>query len=179
MATPDALVKGFDRSIESYNETERYPLQLTRLVHENLSIVISFAYSHKPLSGLIEDRFHGYWKYLEKAIFEIGEERANRAIAELALLIRTLDDEEGITNFDKQCGMNWNCGRLIKKNGEEEELSFREFSNKIIHAKTFKWEFSSDDPKLICYARNKDNQKWIRAEVDLIGIAAFCGRLMS
>lgn len=159
---------------------ERYPIQLTRLVHENLSIVMSFAYSRRPLIELIEKRFMGEWKYLEKAIFEIGEEKANRAITELAVLLRILDDEERITDYDKQVGMNWSCGRLILENGEVRALPFREFSNKVIHAKTFKWDFSENErPKLICYARDDDTRKWNSAEVDLVALAGFCGRLMS
>jgi hypothetical protein len=42
-------------------------------VHENLSVVMSFAYSRRPLIELIEKKFMGYNKYLEKAIFEIGD----------------------------------------------------------------------------------------------------------
>ena len=91
---------------------EKYPIQLTRLVHENLSVVMSFAYSRRPLIELIERNFMGDWRYLEKAIFKIGEEKANRAITELALLMRILDDEEKITNLDKQVGINWSCGCL-------------------------------------------------------------------
>lgn len=159
---------------------EKYPIKLTRLVHENISVVMSFAYSHRPLTELIDMRFMGYNKYLEIALFEIGEERANRAITELALLIRILDDEEKITNWDKQTGTNWRCGRLILENNNERELTnIREVSNKIIHTKTFEWDFSANDPRLICYARDSDTRKWVRAEVDLVAIAAFCGRFMS
>ena len=159
---------------------EKYPIELTRLVHENLSVVMSFAYSHRPLIELIEKRFRGYSKYLEKAIFEIGEERANRAITELALLMRILDDEVIITNLDTQSGTNWHCGRLILENNEEmERPNIREVSNKIIHAKTFEWDFSANDPILICYARDGDPRKWVRAEVDLVAIAAFCSRFIS
>lgn len=77
----------------------KYPIRLTRLVHENLSIIMSFAYSRGPLIELIQKNFVGEWKYLGKAIFEIGEEKANRAITELALLLRILDDEEKITDY--------------------------------------------------------------------------------
>jgi len=45
---------------------EKYPIELTRLVHENLSVVMSFAYSRRPLIELIEKKFMGYNKYLEK-----------------------------------------------------------------------------------------------------------------
>jgi hypothetical protein len=168
--------------IQSFAEEEmkKYPIQLTQLVHENLSIVMSFAYSHRTLIDLMEKNFMGEWKYLRRAIFEIGEERANRAITELAVLMRILDDQERISDYYKQCGMKWNCGRLIKENGKVEELSPRQFSNKIIHSKTFEWDFSAEErPILICYAQDDDARKWIRSEVDLVGLAAFCGMLMS
>jgi hypothetical protein len=159
---------------------EKFPIQLTRLVHENLSTVMSFAYSRRPLIELIGTKFLGEWKYLGKAIFEISEEKANRAITELAVLLRILDDEEKITDYHKQIGKNWSCGRLILENGEVIELSFREFSNKIIHAKTFAWDFpEGEPPKLTCYARDDEARKWNKAEVDLVGLAGFCGQLMS
>lgn len=158
---------------------EKYPIELTRFVHENLSIVMTFAYSRSPLIELIEKRFRGEWKYLRKAIFEIPEEKANRAILELAVLLRILDDEEQITEYDNQSGKVWECGRLTLDNGQVKQLSFREFSNKIIHSKTFEWSWpDKGSPKLICYARD-DKERWKKAEVDLAALAGFCGRLMS
>jgi hypothetical protein len=159
---------------------ERYPIHLTRLVHENLSIVMSFAYSRSPLIELMQKNFVGEWKYLGKAIFEIGEEKANRAITELAILLRILDDEQKITDYDKQIGNPWSCGHITFENGEVKDMSPREFSNKIIHAKTFTWVYAVDKPpQLICYARDNDNRNWKSAEVNLVNLAAFCGRVMS
>ncbi len=159
---------------------ERYPIQLTRLVHENLSIVMSFAYSRSPLMKLMQNRFVGEWKCLEKAIFDIGEEKANRAITELAVLLRILDDEQNITDYHKQTSNNWGCGYLIFENDEVKELSPREFSNKIIHAKTFSWDFSvAERPRLVSFPRKDDKRNWKSAEVDLVNLAAFCGRFMS
>jgi hypothetical protein len=159
---------------------ERYPIQLTRLVHENLSIVMSFAYSRSPLIELMQNQFVGDWKYLGKAIFDIGEEKANRAIIELALLLRILDDEQKITDYHKQTSNNWSCGNLILENDEIKDLSPRDFSNKIIHAKTFIWDYSADKPaRLICFSRDDDKRNWKSAEVNLVNLAAFCGRFMS
>ena len=158
----------------------KYPIRLTQLVHENLSVIMSVAYSRAPLIELMQKNFVGEWKYLGKAIFEVGEERANRAITELALLLRILDDEERITDYHKQIGTHWKCGSLVLENDERVDLSFREFSNKVIHAKTFKWEYSVGvPPRLKCYARDDDNRKWKLAEVDLVGLAGFCGQFMS
>ena len=59
-------------------------------------------------------------------------------------------------------------------------MSPREFSNKIIHAKTFTWVYAADEPpQLICYARDNDNRNWKCSEVNLVNLAAFCGRVMS
>ncbi len=158
----------------------RYPIRLTQLVHENLSVIMSFVYSRAPLTDLMQKNFIGEWKYLGKALFEVGEEKANRAITELALLLRILDDEEKITDYHKQIGVNWKCGSLVLENDERIDLSFREFSNKIIHAKTFAWEYSVGEPPLLkCYAREDDKRKWKMAEVGLVSLAGFCGQFMS
>jgi hypothetical protein len=71
----------------------RFSVPLTRLVHENLSIVMCYAYSQKPLAEMIESKFKGEWKYLNKALFEISAERAEKACLELALFLRMVDDE--------------------------------------------------------------------------------------
>ena len=141
---------------------------------------MNFAFSRKPLTNLIENNFIGEWKYLWKALFDISEEKANRAIVELAVLLRILDDEEKITDYHKQVDSKLNCGELILENGETTNLTFRELANKVIHSETFKWDFPENKPpKLICYARNDEVRKWVRAEVDLVGLSFFCGGLMS
>ena len=158
----------------------KYPIQLTRVIHENFSVIMNHAYSRRPLTELLEKKFQGEWKYLWKALFDISEEKANRAITELAALLRILDAEEKITDYHKQIDYTSDCGLLFLENGETSRLSFREFSNKVIHSKTFTWDFMQDKhPKLICYAREDEARGWIKAEVDLVGLAGFCGQLMS
>src|SRR5207249_11619378 len=71
----------------------RYSLPLTPLIHENLSALMSFAYSRKPLMELMGG-FSGEWKYLNKALFEISDERAEKACSELALFLRRRDDDD-------------------------------------------------------------------------------------
>jgi len=64
------------------------------------------------------------------------------------------------------------------KDGTETVLPFREVANKILHSSRPEWDFSKDsDPLLICHTR--DTEKWLRAEVDLVAVAAVCGTLMS
>jgi hypothetical protein len=155
----------------------RGSLSLARLVHENLSIVMCFAYSRKPLSQMMEARFKGYWKYLEKALFEVSAERAEKACLELALFLRTLDDDEEISDYHKITRRIPACGSVYLKDGSSQKLTFREVTNKIIHASRLEWDFTSDEPQLICIART--SEKWTKAEVDLVAFAAVCGQLMS
>jgi len=155
----------------------QFSIPLTRLIHENLSIVMCFAYSRKPLEQMIRTNFAGEWKYLTKALLDISEERAEKACFELALFLRVLDDEQKISAFYAQVGSP-RCGRLIMKDGADKTLSFREVANKVIHSCRLEWSFSKEaEPQLICHSR--EEEKWLRAEVDIIAFAALCGQLMS
>jgi hypothetical protein len=156
----------------------RFSLPLTRLVHENLSIVMCFAYSRKSLDRLVKTKFLGQWKYLYKALFEISEERAEEACMKLALFLRIVDDEENISAYHTAIKRVPNCGKLIMKNGSKKALPFREVANKIIHSSRLEWRFPKNrKPQLVCHARDKE--KWLRAEVDLVEVAAVCGMLAS
>jgi hypothetical protein len=155
-----------------------FSLPLTRLVHENLSVVMCFVYSRKPLSEMMEAKFRGEWKYLYKALFEVSAEHAEKACLELALFLRMIDDEEGISKHHAETKNVPSCGRLIIKNGLKKSLLFREVANKVIHSARLEWEFVKfPDPVLICHSR--EPEKWIRAEVDIVAVAAVCGQLMS
>jgi hypothetical protein len=156
----------------------RFSLPLTRLIHENLSIVMCFAYPRKPLAEMMDARFQGEWKYLNKALFEISEERAEKACLGLALFLRMLDDEAKISDYHKATKNIPDCGKLIMKDGSEGKLPFREVANKIIHSSKREWEVTKlPEPRLICHTR--DTEKWVRAEIDIMAVAAVCGGLMS
>ena len=152
-------------------------LSLTRLVHENLSIVMCFAYSQKPLVEMIDSKFKGEWKYLNKALFEISAQQAEKACVELALFLRTLDDEDEISAYHKATRRIPECGTVFFRDGSKEVMTFREVTNKIIHAGAIEWDLLKNDPTLVC--RGRDQERWIRAEVDLVAFAAVCGQLMS
>jgi hypothetical protein len=155
-----------------------FSLPLTRLVHENLSIVMCFAYSQKPLVEMTERRFLGEWKYLNKALFDLSALRAEKACFELALFLRMVDDEEKISHYHTATQNVPNCGKIVMKDKSERPLPFREVSNKIIHSSRLEWEFfNSPEPMLICHTR--EDEKWMRAEVDIIAVAGVCGQLMS
>lgn len=154
----------------------KYSLPLTKLIHENLSIVMTFAFSQKPLENLLNTHFKGEWKYLRELLFEISELHANKACLELAMFIRILDDEEKISDYFKQAS-HPNFGRLIQSDKTEKELSIRDLANKIVHASELIWDFSIENkPILICKSRD---EKWIQAEINLVSLAAFGGEIMS
>jgi hypothetical protein len=74
-----------------------FPLPLSKLIHENLSIVMKYVFSRGPLWKLIDEKFQGEWLYLHKFVIEIAEERAIKACIELAIYLRALDDEEKVS----------------------------------------------------------------------------------
>lgn len=152
-------------------------LPLTRLVHENLSIVMNFCFSRQALEQLVDKRFKGEWKYLRKALLSVSEQRAEKACIELAVFLRLLDDEEDMSRYlEETSGRSF--GILIMKNKSIRRLKLRDVVNKIIHASAFKWDFSVENrPLLICESRN--TEKWVQAEINVVSLAAFCGLLMS
>ena len=154
-----------------------FSLPLTTLVHENLSIVMDFCFSRKPIAELVEGHFRGEWKYLRKALFDMSERRAGKAALELAVFMRLLDDREDISGYLNQVD-TWTYGRLIFEDNSEQPLKMRDVANKIIHSSALEWNLSKvDDPILVCMSQKKD--KWLRAEIEVVKLAAFCGGLMS
>jgi hypothetical protein len=154
----------------------RFSQPLTHLIHENLSILVTFAFSRAPLISLRDNKFRGEWKYLDRALFTVSEQRAEKACLELATFIRLLDDDENIAEYLRQTGGH-SFGRVLKKDQPDEPLYLRDLTNKIIHAHHLEWDLSTpDDPKLICISRQPE--RWLRAEIEVVALAAFCGQLM-
>src|SRR6266581_805315 len=116
-----------------------FSLPLTALVHENLSIVMDFCFSRKPLDQFVTTKFRGEWKYLRKALFSMSEQRAGKAALELAMFMRLLDDRDDITGYLNQTN-TWSFGRLIAENKPDKALKMRDVANKIIHAATLEWD---------------------------------------
>lgn len=79
-----------------------------------------FAYSRRPLERMVNRTFVGEWKYLNKVLFDISEQRAEKACIELALFLRMINDDEEISAYNKSTGQTPNCGRLILKNNSQE-----------------------------------------------------------
>jgi len=87
---------------------------ITKVIKENLSVVTMFAYSQPSLGEFRRDHFTGGWPYVDEVLFTIPEQLATRAIVELVLLFRTLDDHEAIN--DGSLGNEF--GTLYLKNGK-------------------------------------------------------------
>src|SRR4029453_17603551 len=103
-------------------------LNWARLVHEKLAVIATFAYSQTALEREIEKHFKGEWKFLQKIIYEPPHEEATKALVELALYFRALDDEQDLTGFWKQVGVSV-VGSLVLKNGDIQALSAREMTS--------------------------------------------------
>jgi hypothetical protein len=136
---------------------------------------MTFAFSRQPLRTLIEGSFSGTWKNLEETVFSMAEQRAEKACLELAIFLRYLDDEEGLSVY-VEGRTNFHFGKLVLSGGTEEDLKLREVANKIIHAASFEWDFSNPQrPMLVCHSRQ--TEKWVRARIDIVLLAAVCGNL--
>jgi hypothetical protein len=153
-------------------------LPWSALVHQQLATIATFAYSQSALAKMRNENFVGEWKFLTKVIHDIPSHEAKRACLEFGLYLRALDDQEGLTEYWKQVGNRPVVGTLYLKSGKTEPLSPREMSNKIIHAERLEWDFSGE-PKIICVGWKKDDEKWLRAEIDVRAMLAVGGMLGS
>jgi hypothetical protein len=152
-------------------------MPLTLLIHENLSIIMTFAFSRESLVTLRQGKLRNASKYLDKALFTLSEARAERACLEFAVLLRTLDDMEPM-DAGMKAGPPSGFGMLTLPDGSTEALNLREVCNKIIHAEQLTWDWSRHAwPVLVCASR--PGQKWTRAEIHLVQVAAVCGAIMS
>ena len=156
-----------------------HSVQGTRLVHEYYGAIMAFAYSRTPLKRLVDDKFLGEWKYLYKSLFEIPEQAATRALIELGLYIRIIDDDEGkMSSLRKEDAY----GEVARSDGSREPLSYREVTNKIIHAVNYRWNFPDGQPPSVTCIAAKDERArydWISATIDLSALGAICGAFMS
>lgn len=138
---------------------------------------MDFCFSRGPIERLVATKFQGEWKHLRNALFSISEMRAGKAALELALFMRLLDDRDDISGYLKLAD-NWSFGHLIFDGKPDQALRMRDVANKIIHAATLEWDLTDDEnPVLVCISQKKE--KWLRAEIEIVALAAFCGGLMS
>jgi hypothetical protein len=151
----------------------------TLLIHENLGVVMTFVYSRVALIEFRQKRFEGEWKYLEKAIFDLPEQRAIRSVLELGLLFRSIDDSYQMSS--RPSFASFIFGELYDADGKNTRLRLRDVANKILHAEKLEWDFTEpDEPKLVCHAHvNQARFGWTRAVIKISNFAAICGGLMS
>jgi len=116
--------------------------EITRLIHNNFWIVLSFAFGQPAVGKLIEQKFRGEWKYLHKSVYELAEMRADRALLEMATQLRVLDDAEGISDYFKQVGRE-PLGHVIQGDGTRTDLHFRDMTNKLMHGVKYEWKLVS------------------------------------
>lgn len=152
-------------------------LQITKLIHENCGILMTFAFSRGSLERVRNEKFVGTWKYFDKMCFDFPEVRATRAALELAVHLRVLDDEQKLQHYLQQTSHNV-FGTVQGANGRQGPLTFRDLTNKIVHSSRFDWDFAEpQNPKLVCHP--SDAQKWTKAEIGIVALVPFCGELMS
>lgn len=146
--------------------------EITRLIHENLSIVLTFAYSRPAIGGALQRRFRGEWKYLHMTIYEIGEKRADRALLEMATQLRVIDDTEDLGSHYPHP-----FGKVVQGDGSETPLYFRDMTNKVIHGAEFQWQLrSADDPYVVITSARPE--RWQRAQLEMESLMAFIGLLV-
>jgi hypothetical protein len=150
------------------------PLPFTTIIHENLAVVLTYAYSYKALRNDLLSKFEGEFKFLWKTVDDVATERATRAFVELATLLRLLHDRQKISDYLRQTSGH-NFGRVIKDDPPDEPLYLRDLTNKIVHAADYMWDFENI-PKFVCISG--DPKRWTAAEIDIERLAAFCGQLM-
>ena len=152
-------------------------LPLTQLIHKNFWVVMSYAFATPVLSKWVSSRFHGEWKYLNKALFDMPISDANLGLLELATQLRLLDDHEDLSGYlrdDDHRGF----GKVVKQDGSEETLYLRDMTNKVMHSASIEWKLDDpDNPVIVC--NSDDDKRWVRAEIELRRLAAFIGMLMS
>ncbi len=156
-------------------------LPLNELVHDSLVTVMCFAYSRIPLHDMMEQSFQGSWKYLSKSLFSLSERKANRSCMELALFLRAFDDSEALSSSLSHSPSPPVCGKLYFEDGKERDIFVRDAADKIIHSAELIWDFAPNEaagssrPVLICIAHSAEKRRWIKAEIDLVAVAAICG----
>ncbi len=149
-----------------------FSLPLVAIVRENLSIILDSCFARPNLQRVLDERFPGEWKYLRSMALGNSATRATKAAVELALFLRFVDDREPGLEPARPLGM------LHLKSGETRALGVRDAANKIIHASDLTWDLSElNNPRLVC--ASEDREKWARAEIEIVALAAFVGTMMA
>ncbi|MEO4043435.1 hypothetical protein AAFN47_17710 [Hoeflea sp. CAU 1731] len=151
-------------------------VEVTRLIHENMLVVVEHAFAQPKIRDLLDATFEGEWKYLRSTLYEVAEVRADRALLEMAAQMRILDDKENIGDIFRRYGAE-PLGTVEQTDGTKTDLHYRDMTNKILHAKGFEWDWSDrDNPGVICHSL--DESRWVTAEIKFIPLMGLIGDLM-
>lgn len=137
-------------------------------IRERFSLVLAYMYSRKPINDVLEKHFDGPFKHLYYAL-EYTEETARRSMIEAAAFTRLVDDEQ---NWSPAFG-KISLGTVFFTDDRTEALLLRDFTNKVLHAAGFAWDFSDpDNPVFVCIGASEE--RWARAEVTALGLMRVC-----
>jgi hypothetical protein len=148
--------------------------EITRLIHDNLWIIASFALGQPVVARVVEKRFEGEWKFLWKTI-EYAEVRADRALLEMATQLRVLDDAQGLSKLYEKRKYG-PFGHVIQVDDTRTDLHFRDLTNKATHGSKYEWILEGEDPKIIVHSDQPE--RWKHAEISVIALMALVGGLM-
>jgi hypothetical protein len=152
------------------------PYELTRNAQENFGTVLMFAFGRDAIGAVINERFQGGWKFLNKLVYETSERRADRALLEMAVQLRALDDLNDL-NGEFQQLKSPALGKVVQGDGSTTELYFRDMTNKIMHAAGFSWELADPKaPTIVCLSIN--GERWKEAHISLVRLMHYMGGLM-
>jgi hypothetical protein len=149
--------------------------EITRLIHDNFWIVLSFAFAQPAVTRVLNERVIGSLKYIDKYVYEYAEIRADRALLEMATQLRVLDAEQGFSDTFRQVKQP-GYGEVVQADGSRTPLYFKDMTNKIMHGARFEWRLGTDDPTVVIHA--KEEERWKTAELNIFALMALMGGLM-
>lgn len=152
----------------------------TEIIHENLCVVLTFAFSRDTVQTYFSNMERGDRHRSFHIMIDLPQRMATRALIELAVLFRALDDVQKLTTFPSI--MNEDFGKLY--NYEEQEigpLPPREVANKIIHSSMIDWDFEDPaEPLIVCFAGpGQGRHGWLKATIKVTTLVAVIGCLPS
>jgi len=151
-AAVNLLRRGRPGSKVGWGVNMHNPRELAKMVRHNLEVVQSFRPDGEAPT----------------------EVEADRALRETGGLLRVLDNALSIGRRLQDDG-DPPLGTVLKQDGQEEPLFFRDVTNKLTHARRFDWRHG-DSPAVIC--TSEDPNRWLTAEIDLTAFVTVCERVL-
>ena len=149
--------------------------EITRLIHDNFWVVLAFAFGQPAIARVIDAKFRGEWKYLNKTVHERAEIRADRALLEMATQLRVLDDEQKFSDCFKQV-KSAPLGEVVQADGTRTDMDFRDMMNKVMHGSAYEWKLGNDEPTIVIHSDQSD--RWKTAELRIRNLMMYIGGLM-